>query len=131
MSICVVRWAFLGYLSLCKNIKRICEGMLFLINPLKLTLLLKRFQVLMKLLVPNCEKYHVFCLLSNSKMSFCCKSIVFLSYSITLSWDTNNRCNNGSVYKPPPPHSPLCINPPKMLETLHKPWAYIRSYMVI
>ena len=124
MSICVVRWAFLGYLSLCKNIKRICEGMLFLINPLKLTLLLKRFQVLMKLLVPNCEKYHVFCLLSNSKMSFCCKSIVFLSYSITLSWDTNSRCEKLQTQSGP------FISPPNIIPTVYKPWVYIQSFTV-
>ena len=33
----------------------------------------------------NCERHHVFCLLSSSKMAFSCKSIVILCYSIPLS----------------------------------------------
>ena len=50
--------------------------------------------------VPNCERHHVFCLLSSSKMTFCCKSNFFV-YSIPLSWDTNNRCKKLQTRKVP------------------------------
>ena len=85
-----------------ENIER-TGGVLFLTNLLKLTLLLKCFQVFMKLMVPNCEIHHVFCLLSSSKMAFCCKSILFLSYSIPYFLDTktdveNSRHKSGCVY---------------------------------
>ena len=67
----------------------------------------------MKLMVSNCERHHVFCLLSSGK---CCKTIVFLPYFIPLSWDTNNRCEKlqtkrGSVYKPNKKCLWHCISP--------------------
>ena len=59
------------------------------------------FKVLMKLMVPNCERHQVFCLLLSSKMAFCTKSIVFLflfwSHVIPLSWDTNTSVKNSFV----------------------------------
>ena len=70
----------------------------------------------MKLMVPNCERHHVFCLLSTNNIAFCCKGIVFLSYSIPLSWDASNRREKLKIQKwfriYPPPLLPSSLYKP-------------------
>ena len=86
--------------------------------PQYITLLFECFSVLMKLIVQNCTRNHVFCLLSSSNMAFCCKSIVFclipfFFLEIQIRGMKNSRRKNASVYQPRRIYAPLCISPPK------------------
>ena len=70
----------------------------------------------MKLMVPNCERHHVFCLLSTNNIAFCCKGIVFclipfLFLEMQVTGVKNSRYKSGSVYNPPPLHPSSLYKP--------------------